>query len=1527
MKHNTQVAATGILAVMLFVSNVLLPAETIYASENADVVNITEYENSVSGNDPDYSDSANKPLSAYHYGPENPIVISSDEKMELKASVSAEDYILQWQMITAEKDVKPGNTYLLNETDDWNDFEVCGPDAPFLLQAGADAEYEGPNETESKSGEEWVVCADAVSLTLEYEPDPDLQFFLRLICEGKAGTSRSITTFPVICELAEQETPAEEIDFSADTIPEETEQEIVDEPTEQESEDQETEDQETEDQESEEQESEEQETEDQETELAKEAVDSESTDLAVTEIEATVTETDLLPFAETEEESDAQKNHDVPMDEEGNPLEITDEVWIAGFEKENPERIYTGKQIKQSLRIYHKGKLLKENTDYTLTYKNNVKAAAVYASKAPSVTIAMKGQYRGSKTLYYSIFPRPIDAAYYEQVVVCTAKMNIPAPTLHVNGINLTKGTDFTCDYSTLPRNYEKGSSYEIGEVYEYKINGCGNYTGSVKMHLAVVKNNAFHLGTATVKLDKGSYVFSGQPLTGEEVQVRSVVCGGKKVQAEYYEYFVRAEKPGKGILEIVPTQAGRKAGYRGSKTVSFTVKGDRPISSAALNASWESEVVYAAQNRNEKGAILQKGPELLSYPGVDEPLKEGVDYTVSYSANTKVGEAKVTFKGLGRYYGTLKKTFKITPNKNLFVNWLDCSDEDIPSAVYKKGGAVPNVRVTEKDDLSETVLKAGKDYRITVKNPSVIGKTVCEITGLGNYKGFYEKKTIEILAGNLALGSMRAKDRPYSTKTDAWKTTVSIYDVNGKKLSAGKDYKTKLTYSYEGMGERLPAVGDEIQVTAEGIGRYSGSFITGKYHIYQNSISSLYITIDAKDYTGNPVLLSEEDIHIYKNKTAWKQGTELAGAAYKIERYGNHTKVGTASVVLRGTGTLGGEKKVTFSIRKKKIPVVHVSKLVMEQSSLRLEVGESTALQTLVLPENASNKTIYYTSSDKKTAVVSPEGIITALRPGKITLYAKTQDGGLKKSCNLEVFSIPVEDFYLDEQELSGNAGESIRLQVVNPVPENATLSTLVWKSSHSFVASVDETGLVQFNRAGMAVIEAATEDGKVVRKCLVTVEGSDLDTDNAVTPNLYKNDDDDDDTASFNKAIAELNDDNNTLYIPDGTYLIDTTVGVHLKSNMNFIMSENAVLKAIPNAKSIYNVLYVREVENITISGGTIIGDKEEHEGTSGEWGMGVGIYDSRDIRIENVTVKKCFGDGIYLGTNHDTNPAAGCKNIVISGCKLDGNRRNDLSIVGADDVILHGCEFTGAGGTAPEYGIDIETNCNANPCERILISNSVIAGNANRGIGIETAAEDIRIDGCSIEGDILNLAGKNVQIAHTTIRGEIDARIGLFLEEGCVMNDGSEAEDELAAAFVAAEQEITPQKYKINADNPMKWDYITDDDSPNGKVLRLKRTGSGTKQTGYYLKLSDFAGDDLLKENQYYRIEYTVRGTGGWGYVSDQTGWYPCYPIADKFSTGMVSYRASAAEECRIIFYALDTKKGVYLDIDSIKIYEIK
>jgi len=166
----------------------------------------------------------------------------------------------------------------------------------------------------------------------------------------------------------------------------------------------------------------------------------------------------------------------------------------------------------------------------------------------------------------------------------------------------------------------------------------------------------------------------------------------------------------------------------------------------------------------------------------------------------------------------------------------------------------------------------------------------------------------------------------------------------------------------------------------------------------------------------------------------------------------------------------------------------VHVNDIVpdsvkLSQNALWLTRGQTVSLTATVLPENAANKTVTWTSSNTAAATVS-NGVVTAVATGTATVTATTSNGKTA-SCTVAVTS-PAESVVLNKQQLALKVGASETL-TASLKPDGADRTTMTWTSSNTAVAAVSN-GVVTAKSAGSAVVTVTTANGKSA-SCTVTV------------------------------------------------------------------------------------------------------------------------------------------------------------------------------------------------------------------------------------------------------------------------------------------------------------------------------------------------------------------------------------------------------------------------------------------------------
>lgn len=170
---------------------------------------------------------------------------------------------------------------------------------------------------------------------------------------------------------------------------------------------------------------------------------------------------------------------------------------------------------------------------------------------------------------------------------------------------------------------------------------------------------------------------------------------------------------------------------------------------------------------------------------------------------------------------------------------------------------------------------------------------------------------------------------------------------------------------------------------------------------------------------------------------------------------------------------------------------IINITQILLTPANSRLAIGRTLSLSVNITPDNASNKTLAWSSTNPAVATISDNGIVTAISEGDAIIIASTQDGSnLSATCQVSVYSetIPVESINLNFSQIQGKVGETYQIEAT-VLPANASNKAITWASSDERVASVND-GLVKLNALGTSIITAKATDGSNVKsECAVIV------------------------------------------------------------------------------------------------------------------------------------------------------------------------------------------------------------------------------------------------------------------------------------------------------------------------------------------------------------------------------------------------------------------------------------------------------
>ena len=182
--------------------------------------------------------------------------------------------------------------------------------------------------------------------------------------------------------------------------------------------------------------------------------------------------------------------------------------------------------------------------------------------------------------------------------------------------------------------------------------------------------------------------------------------------------------------------------------------------------------------------------------------------------------------------------------------------------------------------------------------------------------------------------------------------------------------------------------------------------------------------------------------------------------------------------------------------------PPVAVKGIEIDTERYYLDPGDTVQASAQIVPANAANQTLSWTSSDTAVATVGVSGLITAVDSGICYVTATSSQGGFEAYVNVYVSEtptvigdIPVTGVLLSEAEIELELGESLQL-TATVLPGAATNKEVTWSTGcGGSIATVDATGLVTAVGEGSCVVTVTTVEGGFKAYCIVTVTVDDDD------------------------------------------------------------------------------------------------------------------------------------------------------------------------------------------------------------------------------------------------------------------------------------------------------------------------------------------------------------------------------------------------------------------------------------------------
>lgn len=420
--------------------------------------------------------------------------------------------------------------------------------------------------------------------------------------------------------------------------------------------------------------------------------------------------------------------------------------------------------------------------------------------------------------------------------------------------------------------------------------------------------------------------------------------------------------------------------------------------------------------------------------------------------------------------------------SKVIYSNILD--PNDLVFEVEKDGRKVKDnsisiTEVRQKTDDSPSSFK-------------IVGKragTYKIIASLKNIKSAYKDVKQTKVVFNVNVPLVKADKVVYLNVND----TYNIYENSN--IGNISDF----TYNSDGSGAvsvnqstaviRAERTGSSVVTVSDG----STSFTITVIVIESLSLSSSTLTIPV----GGEVVLTAQSTDI-STSDSWNWFSESTGIA-TVKGTANQATVrgmaaGETTVVVEHIID-GVSKRAVCKI----IVTAAVTKINVSATTTVLEVGQSTAIKADVTPKTSQGSYLYWRSSNPSIVLIDNEDShnevtsVTAKAPGIAVIMALNKENVVIGSVTITV-NTPVTGIKLSNTLLERPLSEKTYQLTATTLPETATNTTLIWKSTNEKVAIVDKlTGLVTYKNAGhTSIIVSSESNPQIIATCDLTITKS---------------------------------------------------------------------------------------------------------------------------------------------------------------------------------------------------------------------------------------------------------------------------------------------------------------------------------------------------------------------------------------------------------------------------------------------------
>ena len=652
---------------------------------------------------------------------------------------------------------------------------------------------------------------------------------------------------------------------------------------------------------------------------------------------------------------------------------------------------------------------------------------------------------------------------------------------------------------SASAKTYKGTINIEVGETYHVELGYGSSYT--VSGYWTKTGGNAFVITSSSS--GNGGCTIKGNQVGTSTLNWTGVVSGGWSTWDEEFYWTVNVSPQTVPVTSIELNKTTLTMNVGDEEILTATVKPDNATNKDVWWISSDNNIAYVnydgkVQARAVGNATItckaQDGSGVVSNPCVvtvsddivavidetnfpDENFRNfvlrqdyGADGILRKSEISKINKFQPQNQNISDLKGVefFTEIIMLACNGNQLTS-LDLSSNTKLTTVYCQENELTSLNVTKNTALAWLYCSYNQLTSLDVTKNTVLTKLLCsnnQLATLDVSKNtalvdlYCENNQLTILnaSKNLALAQLYCKNNKLATLNVGKTTTLKL-------LSCDHNQLTSLDVSNNTVLEEV-----ECQYNNLTLLRVSNTGLK-KLNIYDNQIKE-----DNMDILING---------LPQNTSSQSSEFRVVDLSWGSAEGNKCTKTQVAAVKAKGWTPFFLEHGV-WQEYEGVDDIISVKSITLNKTFLSLQTGQSETLAATVKPDNATNKTITWSSSDTSVATVDSNGKVTAVAAGNATITCTANDGsGAQATCAVTVTN-PKPDKIVLPTEATITAGQTITL-TPEVTPANAEY-TLTWSSDDETVATVSQNGVVTGVKKGRTFINVETDNGKTAY-CKLTV------------------------------------------------------------------------------------------------------------------------------------------------------------------------------------------------------------------------------------------------------------------------------------------------------------------------------------------------------------------------------------------------------------------------------------------------------